>query len=505
MSASFLREIEELIRARYSLLYLVTWEEDRARRILLDLADGMKKHLFEWSITDGLRSMNASPENRAAPKRLREPLAVLNEILQADVSAIYILKDFHVYLETPEIIRQLRDLASALRRTRKTVVLLSPALTVPTELEKSLTILDMPLPTYEVLSDLLEHTIRSGGANKKFEVRLTTSERDAMVKAAQGLTLTEAENAFAHAIVHGGGLGPDDIQAVAAEKRQVIRKSGLLEFYEVSEDLAGVGGMDLLKDWLSKRVRAFGEDARAYGLPQPKGILLLGVQGCGKSLVAKTISAAWRLPLLRMDMSMIFQSYIGSSEQNMRKALQIAESVAPVVLWIDEIEKAFAGVAGSGSSDSGTTARVVGTFLTWLQEKTVPVFLVATANEVQELPPELLRKGRFDEVFFVDLPSEFERAEIFGIHFSKRKRNPAQYDIAQLASATAGFSGAEIEQTIVSAMHDSFFAGREVTNDDILASIRETIPLSTTMRERISDLREWAKSRARSVTTMRHT
>ncbi len=186
MSASFLREIEELIRARYSLLYLVTWEEDRARRILLDLADGMKKHLFEWSITDGLRSMNASPENRAAPKRLREPLAVLNEILQADVSAIYILKDFHVYLETPEIIRQLRDLASALRRTRKTVVLLSPALTVPTELEKSLTILDMPLPTYEVLSDLLEHTIRSGGANKKFEVRLTTSERDAMVKAAQG-------------------------------------------------------------------------------------------------------------------------------------------------------------------------------------------------------------------------------------------------------------------------------------------------------------------------------
>lgn len=501
MSQSFLKELEELIRARYSLLYIVTWEEDRARRLLIDLASGMKKFLFEWSITDGLRSMNGSPENRTSPKRLREPLAVLNEILQADVSGIYILKDFHTYLETPEIVRQLRDLSSALRRSKKTIVILSPTLKVPPEMEKAMTIVDMPLPSYQDLSELLEHTIRSGDANKKFEVRLSAADRDAMVKAAMGLTMAEAENAYAHAIVLDKILDRDDIKAVAAEKRQIIRKSGLLEFYEVTENLAGVGGMDSLKEWLHKRVRAFSPEAREYGLPQPRGILLMGVQGCGKSLLAKTISSDWRLPLLRMDMSMIFQGYIGSSEQNMRKAVQIAESVAPVILWIDEIEKAFSGVSGSGSSDAGTTARVVGTFLTWIQEKTAPVFVVATANDVQELPPELLRKGRFDEVFFVDLPGEFERAEIFAIHLAKVKRNPSKYDIASLAKAAEGFSGAEIEQAIISAMHDSFFAGRDVVTEDILASIRETIPLSTTMRERIADLRTWARTRARPVSS----
>lgn len=501
MSASFIREMEELIRARYSLIYLVTWEEDRARRLLIDLAANMKKFLYEWSITDGLRSMNGTPESRTSAKRLREPLAVLNEILQADVSGIYILKDFHTYLEAPEIVRQLRDLASALRRSRKTIVILSPTLKVPPEMEKALTIIDMPLPSYGDLSELLEHTIRSGAANKKFDVRLSAADRDAMVKAAMGLTLTEAENAFAHAIVLDKTLDREDVKAVAAEKRQVIRKSGLLEFYEVTEDLSGVGGMDMLKDWLHKRVRAFSPEAREYGLPQPRGILLMGVQGCGKSLLAKTISAEWRLPLLRMDMSMIFQGYIGSSEQNMRKAVQVAESVAPVILWIDEIEKAFSGVSGSGSSDAGTTARVVGTFLTWIQEKTAPVFVVATANDVQELPPELLRKGRFDEVFFVDLPGEFERAEIFGIHLAKVKRNPTTFDLGLLAKTAEGFSGAEIEQAIVSAMHDSFFAGRDVRTEDILASLRETVPLSMTMRERIAGLREWARTRARPVSS----
>lgn len=501
MSASFIREMEELIRARYSLIYLVTWEEDRARRLLIDLAANMKKLLYEWSITDGLRSMNGTPESRTSAKRLREPLAVLNEILQADVSGIYILKDFHTYLEAPEIVRQLRDLASALRRSRKTIVILSPTLKVPPEMEKALTIIDMPLPSYGDLSELLEHTIRSGAANKKFDVRLSAADRDAMVKAAMGLTLTEAENAFAHAIVLDKTLDREDVKAVAAEKRQVIRKSGLLEFYEVTEDLSGVGGMDMLKDWLHKRVRAFSPEAREYGLPQPRGILLMGVQGCGKSLLAKTISAEWRLPLLRMDMSMIFQGYIGSSEQNMRKAVQVAESVAPVILWIDEIEKAFSGVSGSGSSDAGTTARVVGTFLTWIQEKTAPVFVVATANDVQELPPELLRKGRFDEVFFVDLPGEFERAEIFGIHLAKVKRNPTTFDLGLLAKTAEGFSGAEIEQAIVSAMHDGFFAGRDVRTEDILASLRETVPLSRTMRERIAGLREWARTRARPVSS----
>ena len=502
MPTPFLKDLEHLVRARYSLLYLVTWEEDRARRLLIDLAEGLKKSLYEWSITDGLRSMDGSSQNNPDRRRTREPLAVLNEILQSDVSAIYVLKDFHCYLEAPEIVRQLRDLATALRRTRKTIIILSPVLKLPDELEKSVTILDLPLPSYGDLSALLDHTIGSAGTSRRFEVRLSPEERDRLIKAAQGLTMTEAENAFAHAIVLDKVLDANDIHAIAAEKRQVIRKSGVLEFYDVTAGLAGVGGMDILKDWLSKRVRAFTDEARRYGLPQPKGILLMGVQGCGKSLLAKTIAASWSLPLIRMDMSRIFEGYIGSSEQNMRKAVQVSESVAPVVLWIDEIEKAFSGVGGSGSSDSGTTARVVGTFLTWIQEKTAPVFVVATANDVQDLPPELLRKGRLDEIFFVDLPRAKERGDIFAIHLRRVGRDPAKFDLEALALASESFSGAEIEQAIISAMHDSFFANREVETKDVLQAIKETVPLATTMRERIDELRTWSRDRARPVSSL---
>ena len=275
----------------------------------------------------------------------------------------------------------------------------------------------------------------------------------------------------------------------------------MLEYSDLPENLANVGGMDILKDWLRKRVRAFSDDARDYGLPEPKGILLMGVQGCGKSLVAKTIASSWRLPLLRMDMSRIFQGYIGSSEQNMRRALKLAESLAPVVLWIDEIEKAFSGVEGSGSTDGGTTARVVGTFLTWIQEKTAPVFVVATANRVEGLPPELMRKGRLDEIFFVDLPSTKERNEIFAIHLRRMRRDPAKFDLDALAKAADGFSGSEIEQAIVSAMHDSFFAGREVETPDILNSIKIAVPLSVTMAEGVAKLRDWSRNRARPVST----
>ncbi len=500
MSYEFLEELDRLIRARYTLIYVVTWEEDRARRIFLHLAETQRKALYEWSITDGLRCAYGGGSGHENGSRTREPMAMLNEILQKDAPGIYVLKDFHTYLEAPEMVRQVRDLGGALGRTKKTVIILSPVLKLPTELEKDMTILDLPLPGYGELSQLLKHTIGSPSAKRRFTVDLDSSERDALIKAAQGLTLKEAENAFAQAIVRDNVLDAQDIQAIISEKRQVIRKSGLLEYYDVSESLSSVGGMDLLKDWLGKRVRAFSDEARTYGLPQPKGILLMGVQGCGKSLVAKTIALQWKLPLLRLDMSMIFQGYIGSSEQNMRKATKTAESLAPVVLWIDEIEKAFSGVGGSGSSDAGTTARVVGTFLTWIQEKTSPVFVVATANEVRDLPPELLRKGRLDEIFFVDLPRGAERAEIFRIHIEKIKRVAANYDVAALVAAARGFSGAEIEQAIISALHDSFFASRELETQDILKALEETVPLSVTMRERVEELRTWAVDRARPVT-----
>lgn len=501
MPRRFLQEMDRLIRARCSLLYVVTFEEDRARRLLAELAQNQRKVVFEWSITDGLRRVTGSADNSPASKRIREPLAVLNEILQADTQAYYLLKDFHTYLDAQEVVRQLRDLVRTLGRTKKTIIIISPILKIPPELEKQLTIVDLPLPTYGELNELLTNKIADPGVVRPFKIKLTTAERDALVKAAQGLTLAEAENAFAQAIVRDKVLDGSDIDVIIAEKKQIIRKTELLEYYDGAEDLGHVGGMDLLKDWLKKRVRSFSEEARRYGLPQPRGILLMGVQGCGKSLLAKTIAASWRLPLLRMDMSRIFQAYIGSSEQNMRRAVKLAEGLAPVVLWIDEIEKAFSGAESSSGTDAGTTARVLGTFLTWIQEKTAPVFVVATANEVQGLPPELLRKGRLDEIFFVDLPRARERAEIFQIHLRKVDRDPSKFDLRALAAASKGFSGAEIEQALISALHDSFFDNREVETADILRALQESVPMSATMREQIERLRSWAGGRTRPVSS----
>ena len=281
----------------------------------------------------------------------------------------------------------------------------------------------------------------------------------------------------------------------------MIRKSVLLEYFSTNEALENVGGMDVLKGLLVKRGNAFSDEARAYGLPEPKGVLLLDIQGCGKSLVAKTVASLWDLPLLRLDMSLIFSGFIGASENNMRKAIKTAESIAPAVLWIDEIEKAFSGVASSSISDAGTTARVVGTFLTWIQEKDSAVFVIATANSIESLPPELLRKGRFDEVFFVDLPTRAERGEIFAIHLAKRKRERQGYDIDLLAKESEGFSGSEIEEAIISGMHDSFAAKRELETRDILEALRGTVPLSVTMAEKISFFRQWMQTRARPASS----
>jgi len=287
---------------------------------------------------------------------------------------------------------------------------------------------------------------------------------------------------------------------VTAEKQQIIRKSGLLEFYASDERLGNVGGLETLKEWLRKRVRAFGEDARKFGLPDPKGILLVGVQGCGKSLIAKSVANSWRLPLLRLDVGRLFSSLVGSSEENLRNAIKVAESIAPVVLWVDEIEKGFSGVGSSDRSDAGTAARVFGSFITWLQEKDVPVFVIATANDVSKLPPELVRKGRFDEIFFVDLPDSQERADIWQIHLTKRNRDPQQFDLRSLAMASEGLSGAEIEQAIIAGLYEAFDQNRPLEMGDLLDVLQDTVPLSQMMREQINGLREWAKQRARPAT-----
>jgi SpoVK/Ycf46/Vps4 family AAA+-type ATPase len=293
------------------------------------------------------------------------------------------------------------------------------------------------------------------------------------------------------------------VNEVFAEKQQIIRKSGLLEYYSTDETFAHVGGLSVLKDWLQKRALALTDQARAFGLPAPKGILLLGVQGCGKSLCAKAVSSLWQLPLLRFDVGRMFGSLVGSSEENVRKAIAVAESVAPAILWVDEIDKAFAGSQGSAMTDGGTTARVFGTFLTWLSEKTAPVFVVTTANDISQLPPELMRKGRLDEIFYVDLPSEAERAEIFRIHLAKRGRDPEKFDIPALVERSAGFSGAEIEQAVISALYDAFYTRTELSTELVREALRQTVPLSKTMDEQISRLRSWAEGRARNASVPR--
>src|SRR5712692_2347887 len=444
----FVADLDTLIRARYPLIYLVSWEEQRLDGILQDLAAQHGKVLFAWSVTRGLRRIGGA---RAVPHLdpQKSPVEMLATLGKLGEPSLVVLKDFHPFLSDPQVVRALRELAQDLKSTYTTVILLSPVLQIPVELEKELSVLAVSLPGFRDLYQLLREIVTVVRQGNQAKIDLSREQAEQLIKAAQGLTLSEAENAFAKAIATDGMLSGNDIRLVLDEKRQVIRKSGLLEFVSVDEDLGNVGGVDTLKQWLGNRAAAFGEPARKFGLPAPKGLLLLGVQGCGKSLTAKAIASQWALPLLRLDLGRIFSSLIGSSEENLRRAIRGAESVSPTVLWIDEIEKGLAGSSGPAVNDTGVSARVFGSLLTWLQEKTAPVFVVATANRIDALPPELLRKGRFDEIFFIDLPSVAERREIFHIHLRRRHREPAHYDLDALAQSSEGFSGSEIEQCVI--------------------------------------------------------
>jgi ATP-dependent 26S proteasome regulatory subunit len=492
----FVRDLDTLIRARYPLLYLVSWEEQRIEAILQDLATQHSKSLYSWSIARGLRRVGGTQAIPALDVS-KAPLEVLATIGKIGQPALVVLKDFHAYLSDPTVVRALRELAQDLKSTYTTVILLSPSAQIPLELEKDVSVVDVPLPGFRELYQLLREIVAVVRQGNRASIDLSRDQAEQLIKAAQGLTLSEAENAFAKAIANDGVLNGQDIKLVLDEKRQVIRKSGLLEFVNADVSLETVGGLDSLKRWLSDRSSAFGEPARKFGLPPPKGLLLLGVQGCGKSLTAKAIANFWALPLVRLDMGRIFSNYVGSSEENLRRAIRVAESVAPAVLWVDEIEK---GLSGSGSSpvvDGGVAARVFGAFLTWLQEKTEPVFVVATANQIGSLPPELVRRGRFDEIFFIDLPAAAERREIWRIHLQDRKRNPGAFALAELARRTEGFSGAEIEQAVIAGLHMAFAEGKELEERHLVRAVEETIPFATTMGEEIARSREWAKTRAR--------
>jgi len=495
-SAKSEAEIEYLIRARYPLVYVVSWEEARVEDALQAVALRRGKKLIVWSVTEGMVGVKGG-----APADLRDPLKALEWVMESKEDALFVMRDFHPFLTDPTVVRRLRDLGRHLKKTYKNIVVVAPLLKVPPELEKEINVVYFEMPSLEDLDQILDKVIRS--VPKESETwavidKLSAAEREAVVEAALGLTADEAENAFSKCLVKTKRF---DIDVILAEKEQIIRKSRVLEFHRASEQFSDIGGLDQLKEWLRKRQAAFTRQARDFGLPESKGILLIGVPGCGKSLTAKAVSSLWKLPLLRLDVGRIFEGLVGSSEENARQAIRMAEAIAPSILWIDELEKGFSGTQSSSFSDAGTTARVFGTFVTWLQEKTSPVFVISTANNISMLPPELLRKGRFDEIFFVDLPKKKEREEIFSIHIKKRKRDPALFDLDKLAAASEGFSGSEIEQAVISALFDAFDERRDLTTEGILTSLAETMTLAQTMEEEINTLREWAVARARMAST----
>ncbi|MBW4519962.1 MAG: AAA family ATPase [Scytolyngbya sp. HA4215-MV1] len=480
---SFHDEFDLLLRARYSILYIPTHEEERVEAAIAQCASQQgRRAVYIWDFVEGYQG---NPNDAGFGKR--NPLQALEfiEKLPASAAAVFILRDFHRFLDDISISRKLRNLAKLLKSQPKNLVLISPQVTIPEDLSEVLTVLEFPLPNEAEIRVEVERLLAATGQS------LEKRALDDLVRSCQGLSTERIRRVLARAIAMHSELRPEDVDLILEEKRQTIRQTQILDFYPATENISDIGGLDNLKDWLLRRGNAFSDRARQYGLPHPRGLLLVGIQGTGKSLTAKAIAHHWHLPLLRLDVGRLFAGLVGESESRTRQMIQLAEALAPCVLWIDEIDKAFSGADGRG--DAGTANRVFGTFITWLAEKTSPVFVVATANNIQSLPPEMLRKGRFDEIFFVGLPTQEERQEIFEVHLSRlRPHNLKQYDLERLAYETPDFSGAEIEQSLVEAMHLGFSQNRDFVTDDILEAASQMVPLARTAREQIQLLQEWA-------------
>ncbi len=482
---NFNQQFTLLIRARYPLIYIPTTEEERLENAIINCAKNLgDRAVYIWDFVDGYQG---NPNDLGLGKR--NPLQALEftEKLSLNESAIIILRDFHRFLDDISIARKLRNLARLLKSQPKNIIIVAPNITIPNDLSEVLTVLQFPLPNTAEIKLEIEGILKSLGQT------LSKIILDELVISCQGLSLERIKKVLAMALAENGEITEEDIELVLEEKRQTIRQTQILDFYPATEKISDIGGLDNLKEWLLRRGGAFSEKARQYGIPHPRGLLLVGIQGTGKSLTAKAIAHHWHLPLLRLDVGRLFGGLVGESESRTRQMIQLAEALAPCILWIDEIDKAFAGFEGKG--DSGTTSRVVGTFITWLGEKTSPVFVVATANNIQTLPPEMLRKGRFDEIFFVGLPTQEERKAIFDIDLQKlRPHNLNSYDIERLAYETPDFSGAEIEQTLIEAMHIGFSQNRDFTTDDILEAASQIVPLARTAQEQIKYLQDWASA-----------
>jgi len=483
------KRIEKFVKAEFPILYLISWEEHRIEEALRLLAKNYFQEdykFYTWSCTDGIKGADGKVENSI------EALNALNNMLENNHKGFYLFKDLHFFINDPKIIRKLKDLYQQLRRSSKTLFILSPSLVLPSELEKEVTVFDIGLPDKEEAQGIFDDVISSFPGN--LQNHFNSELRDKCINAMLGLGSSEMELALKRIFLGERDTDIEIVDALLDEKAQLVRKTGTLEFITKRIGLDHIGGLENLKEWLNIRALAFSHEAEEFGLDMPKGVLIMGISGCGKSLCAKAVATVWNLPLLRLDLNQVYSGLFGTPEEAFRNTIKTVEAVAPCVLWIDEIE---AGITRSGEKTSDSPAsRIFGTFLTWMQEKNYPVFTAATANQIDLLPPEILRKGRFDEIFFVTLPSQNERKEIFKIHLLNRDKDPDSFNLESLAKNTGGLSGAEIEQAVISALFESFSKQKDLDERELIIAASSIVPLSTTMREEISRLERWAADRA---------
>jgi len=531
-----LDRLKVLINSSTPIIVMETSEETHAVSMVRTACSQLNMATFEWSIADGLQrsgtnapleaqkmtlqgridqaaalsqtgrnytqSRNASSSDGAAATgaaiyNTREPVQALANMEATTLEAVFILKDFHRHMDDPVVVRRLRDVGQKFATNRRTVIITAPEIAVPAELTKLVEYFDLPLPDGDRLHEIIKETFTRLSKTYTLKLQLDAPGVDAMSANLRGLTEEEAERAISQSLVTRYALCPESVTDVLEAKKQLLRHSGMLEFIEASDNMAAVGGLENLKHWLGQRRGAWEDSARDFGLEPPRGMIILGVQGCGKSLCARAVAGEWKLPLVKFDTSAVYDKFIGETEKRIRKVFQVAEGLAPCVLWIDELEKVFAGSGpDSASADAGVSSRLLASFLSWMQDRKAAVFVAATCNNVTVLPPELIRKGRFDELFFVDLPNQAERKQIFGIQLAKRKRNPADFDLDKVATAANGYSGAEIDAAVQGGLYAAYSEKKQLSTQSLLDALTQTVPLSTIRAEEIQTLRNWARTRA---------
>jgi AAA+ superfamily predicted ATPase len=486
------RDLELLIRASHPLIVLETAEPERVEPLVGWVADRLSLPLLRWTPDRGLFRHDLTS---FAVEGSKDPGKCLDYLLEGRGEQLYHFDDFLPKLADDAVVHKLGEIAQRFFDNRSAVLITASAAELPVPLQRLATPLKLSPPSKEQYYELVRELLRDLRRRMPVTIKLSGEEVARLLAQLQGLTLFEVKKIVTKVIVEDGCFSAEDIARIAEAKKEIVERSGVLEYFAAEERMAEVAGLENLKAWLAKRKLAFSEPLRAqqFGLVPPRGILLIGVQGCGKSMCAKAIAREWGLPLIRLDPSTLYNKFFGESEKNLKRATATAEAMAPIVLWIDEMEKAF---AQGGQDDSGTSARIFATFLSWMQEKKAGVFVVATCNDISKLPPELVRKGRFDEIFFVDLPDQPARTAILGVHLKRRGRDPAAFDLDGLCTRMEGFSGAEIEQIVVSALYTAFAQGHELSSQHLADEIGRTVPLSTTMAEKVSALRAWAANRA---------